>query len=416
MVDTVPASVTNITASGTSLFVCGVAGQTVTCNGGAVNQGSNATVTINANAPLATGTITNTAVVDPDNTIPEVNELNNTSALVNTQVTASQTSPLLTIDKTDGTPAVPGNPAWAAGAGPDPIVPGATLTYKIHVVNTATTRADDVVVVDGTQGLVAASVTAAQAITNGSVGTFGGCTVAAPQVTCSIKSLNPGGTMDVTITSQVITSAGSTIFNTATVTGNIQNKGVTATDSEITTVRPAVDLTITKTGLPIPVCAASWPGPGGVCQGGPTYTFVVGNSGAKTSLEWSFAIRCRPARSRAQQDHRTQLRRRLFSRCGNVVTYRRHGQSCVDRDHLHQRCGAGNDRADHSTQRPSDPNNAIFEADERPNNTFTQVTQAGTGIDLTVAKHSNHEANFVATRGTPAYTITVTNLGNTGRQ
>ncbi len=157
VVDTVPAGVTGITATGTSLFVCGVAGQTVTCTGGAVNQGANATVTINATSPAATGTITNTAVVDPDNTIPETNDLNNTSALVNTQVTASQTSPKLTIDKTDGVPAVAGNPAWAAGAGPDPVVPGATLTYKIHVVNTASTRADDVRVVDGTQGLVAAT-------------------------------------------------------------------------------------------------------------------------------------------------------------------------------------------------------------------------------------------------------------------
>jgi uncharacterized repeat protein (TIGR01451 family) len=253
VVDTLPAGVTSITATGTSLFVCNVVGQTVTCTGGAVNQGSNATVTINGTAPSTTGTITNTAVVDPDNTIPESNELNNTSALVNTQVTASQTSPLLTIDKTDGAPAVAGHPAWAAGAGPDPVNPGQMLTYKIHVVNTASTRADDVRVVDGTQGLVAASVTATQAIVNGSVGTFGGCTVAAPQVTCSIKSLNAGGTLDVTITGQVITSAGSTIFNTATVTGNISNKGVTATDSEITTVRPAIDLTLTQADAPDPV-------------------------------------------------------------------------------------------------------------------------------------------------------------------
>src|SRR3954447_17070251 len=294
VVDTLPAGVTGITATGTSLFVCNVAGQTVTCNGGAVNQGSNATVTINGTAPGTIGSITNTAVVDPDNTIPESNELNNTSALVNTQVTAAPTSSLLTIDTTDGAPAVSGSPAWAAGAGPvaaapggaprggpDPVNPGQTLTYKIHVVNTASTRADDVRVVDGTQGLVAASVTASRAIVSGSVGTFGGCTVAAPQITCSIKSLNAGGTMDVTIIGQVITSAGSTIFNTATVTGNISNKGVTATDSEITSVRPAVDLTITKTDSPDPVCAASWPGPGGLCQGGLTYTFVVGNSGVQ---------------------------------------------------------------------------------------------------------------------------------------
>ena len=57
-----------------------------------------------------------------------------------------------------------------------------------------------------------------------------------------------------------------------------------------------------------------------------------------------------------------------------------------------------------------DPNNAIFEADES-NNTFTQQTQVATGIDLTVSKHSNHEADFVATRGTLTYTIKVSNLG-----
>src|SRR5204862_736691 len=244
VVDTVPAGRTSITAAGTSLFVCGVAGQTVTCNGGAVNQGSNATVTINANAPAAAGTITNTAVVDPNNTIVESDELNNTSALVNTAVTASAPPPTgLSINLTDGSEFAPGPPpAWAVAAGPDPVKPGQTLTYKIHVVNTATSRADDVRIVNGTQGLVASSITASQAIVNGSVGTFGGCTVAAPQVTCSIKSLNAGGTMDMTITGQVITSAGSTIFDTATVTGNISNKGVTATDSEITAVRPGVDL------------------------------------------------------------------------------------------------------------------------------------------------------------------------------
>ena len=248
VVDTVPAGLTSITAAGTSLFVCGVAGQTVTCDGGAVNQGSNATVTINAKAPAATGTITNTAVVDPNNTILESDELNNTSALVNTAVTAAPPPPTgLSINATDGSEFSPGPPpAWATGAGPDPVKPGQTLTYKIHVVNTSSGRADDVRIVDGTQGLVASSITATQTIVNGSVGTFGGCTVVAGQVTCSIKSLNAGGTMDMTITGQVITSAGSTIFDTATVTGNISNKGVTTTDSEITAVRPGVDLTITK--------------------------------------------------------------------------------------------------------------------------------------------------------------------------
>ena len=37
---------------------------------------------------------------------------------------------------------------------------------------------------------------------------------------------------------QVVASAGSTIFDTATVTGNIKNMGVSSTDTELTTVKP----------------------------------------------------------------------------------------------------------------------------------------------------------------------------------
>ena len=116
-------------------------------------------------------------MVDPDNTIAETNELNNTSALVNTTVGGPPAAPLLDIKKTDGNPA-PG--AWGTGAGPDPVNPGQKLTYKILVTNNATgnnARADDVVVTDATQGLEAASIVASQTIVNGSLGTTGGCVV-----------------------------------------------------------------------------------------------------------------------------------------------------------------------------------------------------------------------------------------------
>src|SRR5262249_28907372 len=252
-----------------------VVGQTVTCTGGAVNQGSNATITINATSPAVTGVITNTAVVDPDNTIQETNELNNTSALVDTNVVSGGGGGQLTINKTD-------NPAEIPGAGPDPVTPGGTLTYKIFVTNPSGARADDVVIVDGTQGLEAASIVASQVITNGTVGNTGGCVIVAPQVRCTARTLNAGGTIMMTVSGRVIAAAGSTIFNTATVTGNIRNQGVTATDTELTTVKPSIDLTIPKTESPDPVCARSWPGnlpAPPVCRGGLTYSFVVGNSG-----------------------------------------------------------------------------------------------------------------------------------------
>ena len=77
--------------------------------------------------------------------------------------------------------------------------PGQKITYKIQVTNNATgnnSRADYVTVTDGTQGLDASSIVASQVIANGTLGTGGGCVVAAPQVRCSIRSLYSGGTLD----------------------------------------------------------------------------------------------------------------------------------------------------------------------------------------------------------------------------
>ena len=159
----------------------------------------------------ASGNIANTAVVDPNNTIAEGNELNNTSATSSTSVTSAP-----------------------APSGPDHQQDGSSRPGRarrdpeVHVIvkNVATSRADDVVVVDGTQGLEASSITASQVIVNGTAGTAGGCVVPAPQVRCSIRSLNPGGTQTITIQGQVVASAGSSIINTATATGNIKNQGV----------------------------------------------------------------------------------------------------------------------------------------------------------------------------------------------
>src|SRR6476661_7431493 len=268
VVDTLPAGVAFVSTTTTSLFSCSPAGPTappvtVTCTGGAVNAGQNGTITINATSPSAAGQITNTAVVDPDNTTPETNELNNTSAAVNTAVgTTPPPTPLLTIQKTDGTPSL--GAGWTTGAGPDPVNPGQKLTYKIQVVNTATgnnATANDVVVTDNTQGLDAASIVASQTIVGGQLAKTDGCVVVAPQVKCTIKALSGGsvGTQTITISGTVQQSAGSSIFNTATVTGNVKNTGVSNTASEVTTIRPAVDLTITKDDSPDPVCARSWP-------------------------------------------------------------------------------------------------------------------------------------------------------------
>jgi uncharacterized repeat protein (TIGR01451 family) len=424
VVDTLPAGVTFVSAAPTSLFVCslGLDGQTVTCDDGAVNQGSNATITINATSPAVIPTpafVTNTAVVDPDNTIAESNELNNTSALVNTQITNLPEPPALSINITD-------DPAVISGAGPsDPVVPGAGLTYKILATNNAATRADDVVIVLGTQNLEASSVIVSQVVTNGAVGNSGGCTNVSPQARCVVRSLNPGGTIEMTVSGYVIGSAGSFMIGTATVTGNIKNKGVTNTDTELTTIMPQFDLTITKADSPDPVCAASWPGPGypagvdypagNTCQGGLTYTFVIGNSGIDPLGATNVVVRD-PLPAGMIFDHAVNVVgfdggfSCSYDTQTNVVTCTGGAIPAQSIKKLQFVVVAPPGLGQITNTVTVDPNNAIFEADES-NNTFTQTTQIATGVDLVVAKHSNHEATFVATRGTLTYTIKVSNLG-----
>jgi len=384
-----------------------VAGQTVTCTGGAVNQGSNASITINATSPATVGTITNTAVVDPDDAIAETNELNNTSALVNTQVTTGPPPPSISINLTDSSGVI-------AGAGPDPVNPGGLLTYKILVQNNATTRADDVSMVDGTQGLEAASITITQVVTNGTVGNSGGCSVIAPQVRCLARTLNPGGTILYTITGQVVASAGSTLFDTATVTGNVKNTGVTSTDTELTTVKPQFDLTITKADSPDPVCARSWPGAvpvpllgPPVCLGGLTYTFVVGNSGIGTATGvvvrdplpagTVFDSFVAPAFAGCAVDPATNV----LTCTGGVV-----GPESTTAITIVLVAPPFVGSITNTVT--VDPNNAIFEADDT-NNTATQTTQVATGVDLTLIK--TDAIDPIATSGTETYTITVDNLG-----
>ncbi len=454
VVDTLPTGVALTSTSTTSLFTCTSAGTpathvTVTCDGGAVNQGQNATITLNATSPAATGTITNTAVVDPDNAIQESNELNNTSATVNTSVGGPPPTPLLTIAKTDNNPNVY---PWSTGAGPDPVNPGQQLVYKIQVKNNATSRADDVVISDGTQGLEAASITASQVIASGTVGNTGGCFVSAPTVTCKVRTLNAGGTITVTISGTVVSTAGASLFNTATVNGNIKNTGVTNTASEVTTVRPAIDLTITKSDSPDPACARTWPEsdqdlpltadglsdaagdvPGllaaPVCLGGLTYRFVVGNSGNSDAA--NVVVRD-PLPAGVILDSYDTDGGFTCAVNGQVVTCSGGQIPAAETRFIEFQTVAPPGVGVITNTATVDPNNAIFEADET-NNTVSATTTITTGVDLAVWKSDSKDLDPpgdgaptlvpgtstdlgdgydpIATRGTQTYTIYVDNVG-----
>src|SRR5438034_422696 len=402
VVDTVPAGVTAITATGTNLFVCTVTGQTVDCTGGAVNASFTGTVTINATSPSSAGTITNTAVVDPTGAIAETSYLNNTSQQVQTNVSAAPPPPALSLTLSDN---------------PDPVVPGQLLTYKVIATNSSTGRADYVSLTDGTQGLVAASIAVSATVTNGNAPA---CSVNAPQVICTNNHWYPGGTFVMTVTGTVIATAGTTLIDTASINGNIFNKGVTNTVTETTTVMPAVDLSITKSASPNPVCARSWPNGGtNECTGGLTYTFVIGNSGIESTTQVAGAnmLMLRdPLPAGVVFDSAIAP---AFATCSvdpsNVLT-----------------CTGGNLAAQATTTvtiktvAPAvtgsitntvtvNAFNAIPESDTS-NDTASVTTQVVTGVDLMIRKFDdgpNDPAGFdpIATSGTETYVLLVDDIG-----
>lgn len=395
VVATLPSALTAISAGGTSLFTCEVSDETVTCTGGAVHRGSSATITIQATSPAATGAITSTAVVDPDDAIAEGDELNNTAALANTQVTAAPPPADLSIDVEDS---------------PDPVNPGELLTITVTVTNSSDRRADDVAVVSGTQGLAAASITAGQTVNGGTVGPSGGCTVAASQVTCAIRDLDPGGTMIATITGTVVASAGASIQISATVTATISNTGVSNTDTELTMVMPAVDLTITQAASPDPVCARSWPGDGPgspVCRGGLTIALGVGNSGTDEATK--VVVRDRlPEGAIFDSFDAPAFAGGCTADVANVVTCTRGTIPPQSTTSITLVLVAPDATGTLWNRATVDPYNVIHEADET-NNMVIGPTTVVTGVDLAVLV--DDVLDPVATNGRLEYVITVDNLG-----
>ncbi len=396
VVNTLPLGFSYLSAAGSSLFVCAntpPGSLTVTCTGGRINAGGNATITIQAKSGADPGPHENTAVVDPYDEIAESGELNNTGALVSSKpAPPAQTG--LTITKRDLV---------------DPIRPGDLQTYQIHVVNTAATRADSVTVTDGTQGLDAASVSATTS--------KGVCTVEASKVTCTQISptlrLNPGEAMDITITGRVVATAGSLITNTATVNGNIKNQGNSNTATTTTTVRPGVDLTVVQHSV---VSHADPPAPDAFrSRDNYNYVITVGNSGLDDA---SNVVVREPLPDGVLFKGFTPPAGQPGVMCGEsngVVTCTGLKVKGVNSSGLP---GGTVETIVLNVIAPPytgtinatvtvDPTNAIYESDEK-NNTYTTPTRIDTGIDLTIMKDSEP---VVAPSGTLIYTITVSNIG-----
>ena len=233
--DTLPAGVVFVSATSTR-GSCSQSSGVVTCTFASLPSGATASQTITV-TPTQPGTITNSASVAAS--APSDPDTSNNAATTSTTVNAVAD---LALTKTET---------------PNPVQAGRSLGYALTVTNNGPSTATGVTVTDPLPATV--SFAAASA----SQGECSGTTT----ITCNLGALAAGAQATVTIT--VTADQAGTVTNTASVSSETtdpsrSNNSATAT----TTVDPAADLALTKTGAPSSVVGSSL-----------TYTLTVTNNG-----------------------------------------------------------------------------------------------------------------------------------------
>lgn len=244
LTDVLPSEVSFDSASA-SQGIVSEAGGIVTANLGTLASGASATLTVLTDvSDSALGMITNTVSVTAAET--ETDSSNNSDSEQTTVTPITD----LSITKTDDV---------------DPVDAGGTLVYTLTVLNAGPSTATGVNVTD----VLPADVSFTAATT--SVGTV---SESNGTVTATVGTLVSGASATVTITVAASGSATGTFTNNASVTGN-EPESTTANNSvsEVTVIRPIVDVRVSKSDSADPVNAGS----------SFAYTLTVTNDGPSTA-------------------------------------------------------------------------------------------------------------------------------------
>jgi uncharacterized repeat protein (TIGR01451 family) len=236
--DNLPGGVTFDSAT-PSQGSCSQSSGTVSCTLGTLSASQNATIDIRVR-PQATGTITNQATVT--STVPDPDQSDNTASESTTVDPAAD----LSLTKTDS---------------PDPVLAGQLLTYTLTAHNAGPSSATAAQVTDNLPaGVTFESATPSQ----------GSCSEAT--VTCALGTLTSGQSATVDIEVRQL-STGS-ITNQASVSSAVADPNAADNSaSATTTVNPAADLALTKTGEPDPALVGQQL----------TYTLEVVNTGPQSA-------------------------------------------------------------------------------------------------------------------------------------
>jgi uncharacterized repeat protein (TIGR01451 family) len=237
--DTLPAGVTFVSAAGTGWTCTNAGNVSVTCTLPALATGTSApTITVVVGAPAAGGSLVNTATVT--STTADPTPANNTSSVTTTATPSAD----LSIVKT----------------GPATALAGGSVSYLLAVTNNGPSAAASVSVTD----TLPAGVTFVSA-----AGSGWSCTNTGDvSVTCTRPTLAPGAAPAITLVVTAPTAV-ATLSNTAAVSATTSDPDPANNTSTVSTsVVPAADLSIVKTG------------PASVTPGGSvTYSLAVANAG-----------------------------------------------------------------------------------------------------------------------------------------
>jgi uncharacterized repeat protein (TIGR01451 family) len=157
------------------------------------------------------------------------------------------------------------SPASTAGpvtinvqATPNPVATSQAVAYTVTVRNVGSSSATNVSMTDALNG-----VGTGQSTTPTMTSSLGSCTYSSPQVTCTGASLGAGQVWSVSITGAVTAAAGSTLSDTATVSGSESSSSfsasATTTDHVSANVTPGFAQTQLAGGLKKPIALAFAP-------------------------------------------------------------------------------------------------------------------------------------------------------------
>jgi uncharacterized repeat protein (TIGR01451 family) len=234
--DVVPAAISAISATcsaATGAAQCPasilIVGNTVSGNVGALPFGSTVTIAITGTiAAGATGSISNSASVNPPAGVTDPNLTNNISTI--------------------STPVVPTADLSIVKSSPAAATPGASITFDLVISNAGPSAANAATFTDA----VPTSITGVSAVC---INPISGAlcpstvTVAGNSVTGSIPALPAGSSVTIRVSGQIAAGAVGAISNTASVTppsGTTDPSSGNNSSTAITTLQPAADLAVTK--------------------------------------------------------------------------------------------------------------------------------------------------------------------------